>query len=233
MDLDIKKDAGFSNKLVAYFFALEVRLDQYVQLLIPPPPIEYVFNFFFFHGLHRIVCCLLVRRCVCLQVQYMIENDLLSEIPEAQEVYDIPQDRAEAVIEACAGKFVSQLLNLALRASKKYDEVDALRWMIEVAKFSQFISSPVLADGNLFSEDDKQRMISFYAASLTAEGDEDVGVTQKDIEDECERLKALVVLSKDFVPPINGINGLLGALPGTDQFSDTDIKDDKKKWAWG
>ena len=54
--------------------------------------------------------------------------------------------------QASCKRFVSQLLNLALRAAKKYDERETVTWMNQIAKYTVFISSAVDADGNLFKE---------------------------------------------------------------------------------
>ena len=55
-------------------------------------------------------------------------------------------------LQASCKRFVSQLLNLALRAAKKYDERETVTWMNQIAKYTVFISSAVDADGNLFKE---------------------------------------------------------------------------------
>jgi hypothetical protein len=40
-------------------------------------------------------------------------------------------------------------------------------------------------------------------------------------------------LTEDFVPPVQGIDGLLGKVKGMEVVGDGDGGDDRKKWAWG
>ena len=67
-----------------------------------------------------------------------------------------------------------------------------------------FFDGPVDADANLFSEDDKERLISFYRDDERSKR----SVEQK--RGDCVRLKELILLSEDFVAPIEGIAGLKG-----------------------
>ena len=64
----------------------------------------------------------LVTYMYALEVQSMIENGEEENLKDVQEAYDIPEDRASEIVEAASKRYVSQLLNLALRAAKKYDE---------------------------------------------------------------------------------------------------------------
>jgi len=169
-----------------------------------------------------------------LEVQFAIENDLTDELAEIQEGYGIPSERAAAIVEATAERFVSQLLNLALRAAKKYDERECVKWTNKVSTYASFITGTVLADGNLFSEDDKARLLSFFEGSLKLSASEggagQGGVSSAEQATEAtERLRHLIVLSEDFVPPIEGIDGLLGSVKGVAGQTEAD----RKPWAWG
>ena len=165
-----------------------------------------------------------------LEVQFMVDADLESELAEAQEAYDIPAESAAAVVEAISKKYISQLLNLALRAAKKYNEKESLSWMEGIVKYAKYVSTSVDADGNRFSEEDKQRLISFYVSSLSDNGDGDSSLSEQRAE-VSDRLNTLIRLTDDFVAPINGIDGLLARPQG---FAESDdIAQDKKKWAWG
>lgn len=140
----------------------------------------------------------LITYLYALEVQYLIENNLENELKDTQESYGIPEDRAEEVISAACKRYISQLLNLALRAAKKYDEKDCVSWIKEILKYSLFVSDSVDADGNMFTDKDKDRMIEFYLSSEDSNSDS------------AEKLKNLVNLTENYVPPIEGIDGLLG-----------------------
>jgi hypothetical protein len=121
-----------------------------------------------------------------------------------------------------------------LRAAKKYDERESVRWTNKVSTYASFISGTVLADGNLFSEDDKARLLSFFEGSLKLSSSEggagQGGVSSSEQATEAtERLRQLIVLSEDFVPPIEGIDGLLGSVKGVAGQTESD----RKPWAWG
>lgn len=167
----------------------------------------------------------LVTYLYALEVQYLVENGMESDLKEVQEAYDIPEEKATEIIEVCCKRYVDQLLNLALRAAKKYDERETLSWVTEIMKYSPFISDSVNADGNIYSEKDKERMISFYENDIK-EGEKRDG----------SRLRELVCLSEDYIPPLEGIDGLLGKVKGLSDLEAQIRKDQdegKKTWAWG
>jgi hypothetical protein len=123
---------------------------------------------------------------------------------------------------------------LALRAAKKYDESDAAKWLKEIVKYAVFVSDgqTVDADGNLFSEKDKKRLISFYQSESQKKDDIDVvnGVNM------VTKLREMINLTENFVPPVQGIEGLLGNVKSLAQLSrdgDNAKDGDKKPWAWG
>jgi len=165
----------------------------------------------------------LVTYLYALEVQYLVENGMESDLKEIQEAYDIPQDKAEEIIEVCCKRYVNQLLNLALRAAKKYDERETLSWVSEIMKYSQFISGSVDADGNIYSDKDKERMISFYESES---GEKSDGI----------RLRELCHLTEDYIPPLEGIDGLLGKVKGLSDLERQirqEQEDGKSTWAWG
>lgn len=140
----------------------------------------------------------LITYLYALEVQYLIENNLVYELKDTQESYGIPEDRAEEVIAAACKRYISQLLNLALRAAKKFDEKDCVSWVNEILKYSVFIGDTVDADGNMFTDKDKDRLVEFYLSSEDSNSDA------------AEKLKNLINLSENYVPPVDGIDGLLG-----------------------
>ena len=143
----------------------------------------------------------LITYLYALEVQSLVEGGLESDLREVQEAYDIPEERAAQIIEASCRRYVSQLFNLALRSAKKYDEKASVGWVAEILKYAPFISTPVDADGNIFMESDKVRMIEFYVSNMAAGG--------ADVPELVAKLKFLCNLTESYVPPIEGIDGLL------------------------
>lgn len=148
----------------------------------------------------------LVTYLYALEVQYMIENELESELQEAQEVYDIPEDRAAEIVEAACKKFISQILNFALRDARKYNEPGTIQWTGVVAKYMKYVTGSVDADGMKFTEDDKSRLISMYEEYLR---DPSVG-SAEEASEIGQRLRSLIRLDDSFVAPMQGIDGLMG-----------------------
>jgi len=152
----------------------------------------------------------LVTYLYALEVQQFVKDGEEASLGDVQEAYDIPQNQAEEIVEESCKRYVSQLLNLALRAAKKYDEADTVQWVAQIAKYAVFISSPVDADGNLFTSDDKKRMINFYEASL-----KDAAAQGQDIDLEIsDKLRSIVNLTEEFQAPVDGIEGLLSKVGG-------------------
>ena len=87
-----------------------------------------------------------------------------------------------------------------MRAAKKYDEKDCVSWVKEILKYSVFINDTVDADGNMFTDKDKERMVEFYLSS------------DQSNSDSAEKLKIFVNLTENYVPPVEGIDGLLGLI---------------------
>ena len=120
---------------------------------------------------------------------------------------------------------MSQILNFALRAARKYNEQEAVMQVKKVLDFAQFIDvsdSPVDADGNMFSEDDKDRLIAFHEGSkrtvggvvASAGGNEGLAETDSgtSTKEDAEMLRALINLTEDYKPAEGGIDGLLGLI---------------------
>lgn len=155
----------------------------------------------------------LISYLYALEVQFIVDNDLETELAEAQETYDIPPDRAEAVIEACCKKYVSQVLNLAFRDVKKYNEKSAVAWTSQIVKYMRFISGAVDADGNKFTAEEKTRLIEFFKSYM-----QDAGADDEQMAETCGRLKSLINLTESYIPPMQGIDGLLGPVSSTTRF---------------
>ena len=168
-----------------------------------------------------------------LEVQAMIENDELDELKDIQEAYDIPDDKAEMIVEACSKRFVNQLLNLALRAAKKYDEKETMRYAKSIAKYAVFINGIVEADANIYSESDKARLINFFANSEDPEMLERYPTDSDARAEMTEKLTSIIHLTEEYVAPLQGIEGLLGNSQNLNDLMIADPKANKKRWAWG
>jgi hypothetical protein len=177
LGLDMQKDTGFNERLVAYLYSLEV--------------------------------------------QYLIDNDMAEELQEIQQAYEIPEERAADIIEVSCVRYLSQILNFALRAAKKYNEVEAVKWGQQILKYAAYVSGKVDADGNMFTDSDKDRLVSFMSDELRTSGSEEEKMAVL-------RLKELINITDAFVPPLKGIDGLEGKIGESVGFDDG-----KKKWSWG
>lgn len=169
-----------------------------------------------------------------LEVQRLVDTGAEEELGELQSAYDIPVEHAAEVVEATCKRYISQLLNLALRGAKKYDERDAVAWLKRILKFAPFVSGAIDADGNLFTEADKARLIEFYHAEMESGGDAELIGLSKRVGDVREKLRGMIHLTEDFVAPVQGIEGLLGNVKNLAQLgSDFNVDEGRKTWAWG
>lgn len=169
-----------------------------------------------------------------LEVQYLVSYDMLDDLPELEESYEIPEERAGDIVEAVAMRYLDQLLNIALLAAQKYDEAGCVAKVKEILKYAEFVSHPVRANARLFTEEDKTRLISFHIAeleSLLEENEEAAGEVAAKKDHEVQLLKDLIEMSFDYITPGNGFLGLLGELP--EDTVGNDATKGKKKWAWG
>ena len=139
-----------------------------------------------------------------LEVQAAIEDGYESEIQDLQESYGIPEETAAYIVDVASKRYISQLLSIGLSYAKKYEEAQSNSITENIVKFMYFFDGPLDADGNLFDEDDKERLIAFYRDNADSQRNDD----QK--REDCIRLKELINLSDDFIAPIEGIAGLKG-----------------------
>lgn len=177
-----------------------------------------------------------------LEIQDMIERGDAEGLADAQEGYGIPEERASEMVEVTARRYVSQILNFALRAARKYNEQEAVLQVKKVLDFAQFIDvseTAVDADGNMFSEEDKERLIEFHEGSrrsiagVAASAGNAEGLAEVDsgrsAKEDAEMLRALIHLTEDYKPAEGGIDGLLGIMKdfrgvgeeGNDKFANS------------
>lgn len=163
-----------------------------------------------------------------LEVQELVENEQSMDLLDLQEAYNIPIERAEDIIEATCRRYISQLLNLALRAAKKYDEPGAVRYVNQINRYIDFVDGTVDADGNIFKETDKDRLVSFFENDRNSDSNSDA----EDTKEKCSRLRACINLTDDYKAPIDGIDGLLaeGKLKNAQEVHD---EGKGRRWAWG
>lgn len=172
----------------------------------------------------------LISYLYAMEVQELVEAGLVQSLAEVMEAYDIAEDKAQEIIEAACKRVISGLLNLALRGAKKYDEKDAIKWIGEVVKYAAVVSGTVDADGNLFTEKDKERLLAFYQADMGSR----VGGLGEEEEDMVEKLREMIHLTQEFVAPEQGFGGLMGkgqSLMALEE--EMNAGDGKGAWSWG
>ena len=168
----------------------------------------------------------------------MIENGQEAELNDIQQSYDIPEQRAQEIIEACCKKYLDQLINLGLRSSRKYDDKNTILWIKKILKYAIFVTTSVDADGNLFTEADKKQLIAVYLNEVDLKQDQELLdiVEQYDGVDVTEKLRELIHLTEAYVAPLQGMEGLMGRGKSYRQMEEDQYNDQsggKKAWAWG
>ena len=167
----------------------------------------------------------LISFLFAVEVRELVESGDHGSLLDIQESYAIPGTEAEALIQGVCKKYASQVLNIALRGAKRYDGPECLDYTDRYIRFSEFVDGIVDADGNVFNEKDKDQLISFYISKkeeLTG------GDSTSDYKDIVSKLRESINLNKEFVPPLEGIDGLVGkvTLPNAEE-------DENYQWAWG
>ena len=205
----------------------------------------------------------LVSTLFGLEVQYLIEHSLEGDATEfagIKQVYGIPEARAQELFESVCRRYVSQLLSIALRLAKKYDEANAMVWMKRLLRYAVYLSDavPVEVDGSLYTDADKERLIGFYQDEIenirTANGraaaggssmrnnkikvDQELAALYEQHGDQTEQLRRMIHINKDrlFRGAQQGVEGMQGG--GTRVFADVREKMAAMErgdavWAWG
>jgi hypothetical protein len=154
-----------------------------------------------------------------LEVQYAVEENLMDELGELQMTYEIPEQSAVLIIESTCKKYLEQIVTLALRASRRYEEREAVAYMEIILKYVRFLPEEmkILADPRIFQIEDIERLIGFYFAEKEFQrstNNVDTSSTSGGEDDSQDRLvnrvRTLIQLSNDYIPPELGIEGLLG-----------------------
>jgi len=179
----------------------------------------------------------LITYLYALEVQYMIENGQEAELNDIQQSYDIPEQRAQEIIEACCKKYLDQLINLGLRSARKFDDKNTILWVKRILKYAMFVTTSVDADANLFSEDDKKQLIAVFQTEVDLKQDQELQsiIEQYDV-DLTEKLRELINLTEEYVAPLQGMEGLMGNGKSFKQMEDDKYNEQnngKKAWAWG
>lgn len=162
-----------------------------------------------------------------LEVQKLVNSGQEDELQEIQETYCIPEEKAQGIIEAACKRYLDQLFNLALRATKKFDEKDANRWLTEIVKYARYVSGTIDCDGSIFTEKDKERLL-LYLESMAldvnlAEGEESI----------VDRMRRMMNLTEAYVPPLSGIQALIDGTIDLNKVMIADPSENRKRWAWG
>lgn len=194
-----------------------------------------------------------------MEVQDAIETHREDELRDIQELYDFEASSAVLIIEASVKRYLSQVMALALSAAKRFNEPVAVDLATTILRYLPMISDTVkiAADGNLFRPADVERLVSFYLADV----DNQVAEIQQSLQDpasstsidENERLRLeerlaslsaldrraladrfqrVIFLTKDFIPPQQGIAGLMGKIRRETNDDGVDLGKERKKWSW-
>ncbi len=93
------------------------------------------------------------------------------------------------------------------------------------------------ADGNVFSEKDKSRLLSFFLSEFSpSDGAESYEEKAEDVAAVAAKLREMINLTESYQAPLQGIEGLLGNVKSLSQLGkDGDNKKpgEKRPWAWG
>lgn len=93
------------------------------------------------------------------------------------------------------------------------------------------------ADGNVFSEKDKSRLLSFFLSEFSpSDGDGSYDEKADNVSAIAAKLKEMINLTESYQAPLQGIEGLLGNVKSLSQLgkdSDSSKPGEKRPWAWG
>jgi hypothetical protein len=138
------------------------------------------------------------------------------------------------------------LLNFALKASKKYNEEETVEWTKKIVKYLVFLSegTKIDADGNLFSNDDVKRILTFYQIEIENQNNEkknnfdnndDNNIEEKSFEEKnhnnhfiIEKLRDTINLSKSYRAPLKRMDSFK-----SDKENGNKNNNGKKGWSWG
>lgn len=175
-----------------------------------------------------------------LEVQGLLESgegeEVLAEIKElSADVYDIPEERAEEIIQSSTARFLDQVLNLALSEAKNYKEQAAMAHIKQMIKNAAFVAGAITCDGNMFAEEDKERLISFYLTELDSGEDQElVELTQRYGNME-KKFREMIQLSSEYEGPEYGLDGLMGQvgdLQALQREKLAKMAAGEKEWTW-
>jgi hypothetical protein len=93
------------------------------------------------------------------------------------------------------------------------------------------------ADGNVFSEKDKTRLLSFFLSEFSpSDGAESYEEKAEDVAAVAAKLREMINLTESYQAPLQGIEGLLGNVKSLSQLGkdgDKSKPGEKRPWAWG
>ena len=165
-----------------------------------------------------------------LEIQSLIESNSETDILELQEDYNITSDNAQTIIETCCRKYLNQIFNFLLKETKKYNEKEVLIWLKEIFKYIKFVSKPIDCDGNVFTNDDKLRLLNYFDNNRSYFTENN---NENENEDYLQKLDYIINLTQSYQPAVGGIAGLMNELPDMKVIAEEDTAANKKRWAWG
>lgn len=136
-----------------------------------------------------------------LEVQEMVETSREAEFAEVQHTYGLDDQAADAVIESTCRRYMTQLVNKALQATKDFKEHDALQLLKRMLRYAKFVTTgTVEADGGNFGEADKSSLIAVYANEARAGTDPEIRALEAQ-GDQTQRLRELIELDPFYYVP--------------------------------
>ncbi len=119
-----------------------------------------------------------VASLFALEVEYLVETEQSEELVEAQESYRIDPESASQIVELVCKQHVTRIVNNALRFARGYNEEEAVRVAKQLIKFGKYFSGKVKANGLVYSNDDKQRLITYYVRHLESQFEADADAAE-------------------------------------------------------
>lgn len=166
------------------------------------------------------------------EVDYMMTHNTLSEaLPEVMGYYNITMEDAQAIVEAAATRYVSQLCNLAMLKMARFDDEGGVAQIRKVLPFVKFLPSnaSIILDGQHFTEELKGRLMQTFMNDVDTEIEQlilfarDLTPEQKNRLEELENeknvmkvLDGITYLDRSFSIPYHEYEGKDDSAPPAD-----------------
>lgn len=144
---------------------------------------------------------------------------MVDELSELKETYELSDEEAISVIKSVSRRMLDELLNLALRASMRFEEEMCVKYTKEFLRYFLFLADDTQAtyqaNARLFQQTDLIRLVQFYGTYIENQKIEESDNEEviKKLTEEAEllnQLKSQIYLTEDYNAPARGMKGLLG-----------------------